>query len=145
MLHPYAKSYRPVCPWISSTPNTMRPSLLFPALFLALTAAAAVDVDWVPEGLPPLPTTTNVGLGHYLKPEQGKAVLDAALTRFPDRTSWEAYAAHARRLIQEGAGLAPWPKRTPLNAVVRNRRVYDGYTVENVCFESVPGCFVTGN
>jgi hypothetical protein len=125
----------------------MRPSFFFALLFLALTASAAVDinVNWVPEGLPPLPTTKNVGLGHYLKPEQGKAVLDAALTRFPDRASWEAYVAHARQRIQEGAGLAPWPKRTPLNAVVRNRRVHDGYTVENVCFESVPGCFVTGN
>ena len=119
--------------------------LLLGSLFLVSSASAAVAVSWVPEGLPPLPPTKNVGLGHYLKPEQGKAVLDAALVQFPDRTSWEAYAAHARQRIQEGAGLAPWPKRTPLNAVVRSRREHNGYTVENVCFESVPGCFVTGN
>lgn len=123
----------------------MKLTLLIALLSVPLIASAAVEVAWVPEGLPPLPTTENVGLGHYLKPEQGKAVLDAALARFPDRASWDAYAAHVRQRIQEGAGLAPWPKRTPLNPVVRNRRVYDGYTVENVCFESIPGNLVTGN
>jgi dienelactone hydrolase len=123
----------------------MRAVSVFALLFVVATTTAAVDVTWVPEGLPPLPTAKNVGLGHYLTPEQGKAVLDAALARFPDRASWDAYATHVRQRIQEGAGLAPWPKRTPLNAVVRNRRVHDGYSVENVCFESVPGCFVTGN
>lgn len=114
-------------------------------MFFVSAASASVDVNWVPENLPPFPTTKNVGLGNYLTPEQGKTVLDAAVARFPDRASWDAYAQHVRQRIQEGAGLAPWPKRTPLNAVVRNRRTYDGYTVENVCFESVPGCFVTGN
>lgn len=117
--------------------------LLLPLLINS--AVAASDVAWVPEGLPPVPTTPNAGLGGYLKPEQGKAILDAALARFPDRASWDAYAAHARQRIQEGAGLAPWPKRTPLNAVVHSRRAHAGYTVENVFFESVPGVFVTGN
>src|SRR6185369_12129438 len=31
------------------------------------------------------------------------------------------------------------------NPVVRNRRPHDGYTVENVAFESIPGYLVTGN
>lgn len=124
-------------------------SLAFSLLASLMTslslAAAAVDVNWVPEGLPPPPAAKNVGLGAYLKPEQGKAILDAALTRFPDRASWDAYAAHVKQRIQEGAGLSPWPKRTPLNSIITNRRNYDGYTVENVMFESVPGYFVTGN
>ena len=83
--------------------------------------------------------------GNYLKPEQGKAVLDTALAQFPNRESWDAYARHLRECIQQGAGLAPWPRRTPLNPIIRARRIYDGYTVENVAFESVPGYFVTGN
>src|SRR6059036_3960777 len=96
-----------------------------------LSAMAATDVNWVPDALPPMPPA-GTGLGGYLKPEQGKAVLDAAVARFPYRASWDAYVQHARQRMQEGAGLAPWPKRTPLNSVVRQRRSYDGYSVENV-------------
>ncbi len=117
-------------------------------LFLSLLASAAVaatEVSWVPEGLPPVRTAPGTGLGSWLKAEQGKAILDAALTRFPDQAAWDAYAGHVRQRIQEGAGLTPWPRRTPLNAVTLDRRTYAGYTVENVCFESVPGFFVTGN
>jgi len=107
-------------------------------------AQAAPSVNWVPEGLPPFPAA-GTGLGGFLTPAQGQAMLEAALKQFPDRASWEAYVQHARQRIQEGAGLAPWPKRTPLNSVVRSRRTYDGYTVENIAFESVPGYFVCGN
>ncbi len=113
-------------------------------IVFASALQAATNVNWVPENLPPAPTAGQ-GLGAFLKPEQGKAVLDAALAQFPDRAAWDAYVAHARQRIQEGAGLAPWPKRTPLNAIIRARREFDGYSVENVAFESVPGYFVCGN
>jgi hypothetical protein len=83
--------------------------------------------------------------GAFLTPEQGKAVLEQALVQFPDRSAWDAYARHVRERIQEGAGLSPWPRRTPLGAILRERRTHDGYTVENVAFESVPGYLVTGN
>jgi dienelactone hydrolase len=120
-------------------------ALVFP--LIAIRAAAATDVAWVPSELLPAPPASGPLLcpGGYLTPEKGKAVLDAALARFPDRATWDAYAQHVRQRIQEGAGLSPWPKRTPLNAVIRQRREHDGYSVENVAFESIPGYFVTGN
>ena len=108
--------------------------------------SSAATIKWVPSGLPAAPADgPALCQGNYLKPEQGKAVLDAAIEHFPDRNSWDAYAQHVRQRIQQGAGLSPWPKRTPLNTIIRDRRVYDGYTIENVAFESVPGYFVTGN
>ena len=123
--------------------------LRYPTLLLCTTlasAAAAPSVTWIPAGLPPAPATgPALCVGAYLKPEQGKATLDAALAQFPDRAAWEAYGRHIRQRVQEGAGLAPWPKRTPLHPLVRAQRTYDGYTVQNVAFESVPGYFVTGN
>jgi hypothetical protein len=116
---------------------------------LALTtlAGATESVNWTPDDLlPPAPAHgPALTRGAFLKPEQGKALLDAALTRFPDRASWEPYTSHARQRIQAGAGLSPWPKRTPLNVVLRDRRTYDGYSVESVIFESVPGKLVTGS
>lgn len=109
-------------------------------------AAAGSPVAWVPDSLlPPAPAEgPALCVDRFLTPEQGHAVLEAALERFPDRKSWDAYVQHARGRIQQGAGLSPWPARTPLNAVVRNRRSYDGYAVENVTFEAVPGHLVTG-
>jgi len=105
------------------------------------------SVGWVPTDLlPPAPTNgPALCRGNYLTPEQGKAVLNAALARFPDRDSWDAYARHVRERIQEGAGLSPWPRRTPLNPIVTNHREYDDYSVENVALETVPGYFATGN
>ena len=58
---------------------------------------------------------------------------------------WQARADKIRRLILKGADLDPLPARTPLNAVYRNPRAYDGYTVVNVAFESLPGVYVTGS
>ena len=111
-----------------------------------LASALAADPlpDWLPPGLPALPPI-GTPLGQIFKPEQGAAVLNAALAKYPDRASWDAYAQLVRQRIQEGAGLAPWPKRTPLNAVIHGRREHDGYSVENVFFESAPGCLVSGN
>jgi dienelactone hydrolase len=112
----------------------------------ALMSTARADVPWLPPGLPLAPATgPALCPAGFITPTQGAAVLAAALTQFPDRASWDAYAAHLRNRIQEAAGLAPWPKRTPLNAIIRDRREHDGYTVENVAFESAPGVFVTGN
>ena len=50
-----------------------------------------------------------------------------------------------RRQVRVALGLWPWPTRTPLNAVVHGPVARDGYTVERVFFESVPGHFVTGS
>ncbi|HEX2852799.1 MAG TPA: acetylxylan esterase [Opitutaceae bacterium] len=102
--------------------------------------------NWSPPGLPPVPAEGPVLCTRdYLTQEQGKAVLDATLAKFPDRAAWDDYAQHVRERIQQGAALAPLPRRTPLNPIIRSRRVHDGYSVENVAFESVPGYFVTGN
>ena len=79
----------------------MSPHLRLAALsccvFFSATAATP-SINWVPEGLPPFPPAGK-GLGGFLKPEQGQAVLDAALKQFPDRASWDAYVSHAKQRI----------------------------------------------
>jgi cephalosporin-C deacetylase-like acetyl esterase len=37
------------------------------------------------------------------------------------------------------------PKKCPLNSISLSKRSYNGYTVQNVAFESLPGVFVTGS
>ncbi|HIG80334.1 MAG TPA: acetylxylan esterase, partial [Verrucomicrobiales bacterium] len=58
---------------------------------------------------------------------------------------WKARAAAVRRQILTGAKLNPLPKRTPLKAIIKNKRTYNGYTVEAATFEARPGFFVYGS
>ncbi len=64
---------------------------------------------------------------------------------FKTREEWTTRADALRRQVRVALGMWPWPERTPLNATVRGRIVRDGYTIEHVAFESVPGHWVTGN
>ncbi|MBP7143001.1 MAG: acetylxylan esterase [Opitutaceae bacterium] len=114
-------------------------------LTLALPLAASPEA-WIPPNLPSLAAEgPTLCPGPYLTPEQGAATLEEGRHHFSDRRTWERYAAHARDQVQAGAGLKPFPRRTPLNPVRGSKRIHDGYTVENVAFESVPGYFVCGN
>jgi dienelactone hydrolase len=64
---------------------------------------------------------------------------------FSDKESWLKRAAALRRQLLVAAGLWPPPEKEPLRARITGRTVLDGYSVEKVCFESLPGFFVTGN
>jgi len=57
---------------------------------------------------------------------------------------WRSRARFLKQRTLVAASLWPMPERTPLNAVVHGRIERDGFTVEKVYFESVPGFFVTG-
>ncbi len=131
---------------VATTRATPLAAILALASAIPASAAPAASLSWNPPGLPPAPAEgPALTQGAFLKPEQGQAMLEAALQRFPDRAAWDAYGRHVRTRMQDALGLSPWPKRTPLNPIVHSRRTYDGYSVENVMFESVPGYFVTGN
>ena len=58
---------------------------------------------------------------------------------------WKVRAAAVRQQILTGAQLSPWPKRTLLKPILKNKRTYKGYTVEAAAFEARPGFFVYGN
>ena len=86
--------------------------------------------------------------GDFLTVDEGAAMLAKRLAETPTRAAWEAYAAHVRECILRGADLEPLPRRIPLNVITRNKRThggYNGYTVENVAFETVPGYYAACN
>lgn len=62
-----------------------------------------------------------------------------------DKATWKTRAAEIRREMRVSMGLWPWPKRTPLNAVIHGQVDRPEYTVERVFFESIPGHYVTGS
>ncbi len=84
-------------------------------------------------------------VGDYQTEEQAREQLARFAATYSTQAQWEQRARQIREAILRGAGLSPLPKRTPLNPILHSRREYDGYSVENVAFESLPGVFVTGN
>lgn len=87
----------------------------------------------------------TVRRGNAWTEEEAKQKLQEYARTWSDRASWEKRAATIREGILRGAGLMPLPPRTALNPILREPRKHDGYLVQNVAFESLPGFFVTGN
>jgi uncharacterized protein len=77
--------------------------------------------------------------------QQGRDELSKLEKLYSTREQWETRKSEVRSQILKGVGLNPIPARTTLNTIIKSRRTYDGYSVENVCFESIPGYFVCGN
>ncbi|MBX3745441.1 MAG: acetylxylan esterase [Verrucomicrobiae bacterium] len=100
-------------------------------------------------------------LGALAAPGTGESPADAALRRyFAGETSRleERARAGLERLARGGdererlrqelldmLGLWPMPERTPLQAVVAGKVEGDGFVVERLQFQSMPGLYVTGN
>lgn len=83
--------------------------------------------------------------GNFYTEEEGKAELKKLESMYDNAGEWEKRKQLLRTNILSGLNLSPMPSRTPLNAVFSSKRVYDGYSVENVYFESIPGFYVFGN
>ncbi len=83
--------------------------------------------------------------GHYHSEEAAKEQLAKFAQSYSNLAQWKARAKRIREGILHGAELSPLPKKCALNTIIHTKREYDGYTVENVAFESLPGVFVTGS
>lgn len=59
--------------------------------------------------------------------------------------SWQQRRQQLREEFLKGAGLWPLSDREPPVAIVNSRREHDGYSVENVALETLPGFYCTGN
>ena len=59
--------------------------------------------------------------------------------------AWKVRAAQLRTQLRVALGIFPEPTRTPLNTVIHGKVVREGYTVERVYFEAMPGFFVSGS
>lgn len=59
--------------------------------------------------------------------------------------AWLARREMIRKRILVSTGLYPMPEKTPLNPQVYGKIERDGYTVEKVVLETLPGFYLTGN
>ena len=88
---------------------------------------------------------TNLRRGRVFTEAEGKAHLAKMAANVPDAATWKARAIKIRENILRGAQLEQLPSPCPLNVIRHSKRELDGYSVENVAFEALPGFFVTGN
>jgi dienelactone hydrolase family protein len=63
----------------------------------------------------------------------------------PSLRQWEGRKEQLRKQILFAAGLWPMPARTPLNAHIFGAIKRNGYTVEKVYIETLPGYYLAGN
>jgi dienelactone hydrolase len=83
--------------------------------------------------------------GYYLSEDAARHQLAEFSRSYSDLDGWIQRAENIRKGILRGAGLLHPLAKCGLNPIIHSKRTYDGYTVENVAFESLPGFYVTGN
>jgi putative membrane-bound dehydrogenase-like protein len=80
--------------------------------------------------------------------DEARALAQLTRAREAYRTpeSWADRREEIRRQFLLGARLWPLPENRPTpRAIVHSRRLHDGYAVENVAIETLPGFYCTGN
>ncbi len=71
--------------------------------------------------------------------------LDQSLESYRTAEEWAARRVELRSEFLKGAGLSPLPDRPAPHVIRHSLRQHDGYTVENVAIETIPGFYCTGN
>ncbi|MEN8678936.1 MAG: acetylxylan esterase [Akkermansiaceae bacterium] len=84
-------------------------------------------------------------VGQFRTPEEGRKELEVILKEAKDREGWEGRRDLVKKGVREGLGFKTWPKKTKMRIVRHSKVERDGYTVENVGIETIPGYFLCGN
>lgn len=87
---------------------------------------------------------------HYEYPrrfdEDGRKMIDWLSSRYASREEWEPRREALRREVRERLYIDPLlEKCVPLNPIMGKVRKYDGYTVQNIALELLPGYYVCGS
>lgn len=79
------------------------------------------------------------------KTADGWAELDRIAALSPDKQSWEQRKARLRPELFKALQLSPLPVKPAGKAIIVNRRAMDGYTIENIAIEIMPGLYINGS
>ncbi|MET1056268.1 MAG: acetylxylan esterase [Pedobacter sp.] len=75
----------------------------------------------------------------------GWAKLDKLASAVPDKTSWEQRKKLLRPQLFRALQLSPLPPKPNSKPIITNHRVMDGYTIENIALEILPGLYINGS
>lgn len=112
--------------------RSARPAILAAATLLTTAVVVRAEIQTLFRG------------NCFTEPEAADK-LDRFAAQFQTKDEWQARAARIRRGVLRGMRLDQLPPPCPLKPIVRSHFQGDGYSVDNVAFESLPGFWVTGN
>jgi dienelactone hydrolase len=79
----------------------------------------------------------------YWTEAEGKAFLEKQMATYTTEEQWLQREKLIRSHILKGTGLEKFPEKCPLDPIFGDKRTFDGYEVQNVAFQSLPGVYVT--
>ena len=88
-------------------------------------------------------STPELCQGAYFTESQGAALLSSL--KPSNLQSWQLRRDSIAKQIRHGMELESLPPKPRTQPVIHSKKVMDGYTVENVYFESIEGYYVAGN
>lgn len=113
-------------------------------IFLCLAALTAANAQiQLPEPGPALDAWTYEQYDYARQQEFQRSHEVQLLSAMQDSGTMEAYV-EAKRAAYISKVIGPLPERTPLKARTAKKFKEDGYSVESVVFQSIPGRYVTG-
>ncbi|WPU92372.1 acetylxylan esterase [Mucilaginibacter sabulilitoris] len=71
--------------------------------------------------------------------------LDRIALQYHDKDSWEARKAILRPQLYKALELSPLPAKPATKPIITTKRIFDGYTVENIAIEILPGLYINGS
>ncbi|SDT16734.1 Acetyl xylan esterase (AXE1) [Mucilaginibacter mallensis] len=77
--------------------------------------------------------------------EDGWAKLDSIAKLYHDVNSWEQRKAILRPALYKALDLSPLPSKPDSKPIITPKRIYNGYTVENIAIEILPGLYINGS
>jgi dienelactone hydrolase len=87
----------------------------------------------------------NSSLAAYFADQVNRLEKTGDLSQFGTLAEWQAAKPQIREELFDMLGLSPRPEATPLHAETTATTEETEFLVERVCFQSLPGLYVTGN
>lgn len=122
--------------------GTFGDALMRTPLFLCLLSSLASAAPY-PEKTPDTPG--NKLLDRYFSEQAREITANGGISHMQNAEEWKTKAPEYRRQLLDMLGLDPLPEKTPLQAVKTGEVKGDGFVVEKLHFQSMPGLYVTAN
>lgn len=82
---------------------------------------------------------------HRLTPEEGKARLDYLASRYHNARQWEWRKDSLIKCMWQALQLSPLPPAPASKPIITHKRTMNGYSIENIAFEVLPGVYIAGS